>query len=277
MSAKRATVERHVTAFLEEPDPGDMDNPIHFPDTAQEFGYTTALVGGATAYGWTVPAIRESLGDAWLNEGWIDVSFRRPVYPGDDLSVRLTATEEGPHEFVVSKDDGSRALVGLVGMGWAPWFSALQRPGAASPSSRATDRPRLTPENLPVGQDVPSMAVPVSVAAAEEYVARTGVGAEDGSLWTGRGARLHPAWLASRATRLIGHSYQHYPALHARSQIQHCGVAMAGQTMVMSGRIVEGYERKGHEYMVLDCWIAGEDGRDLAAHRQTAIYQPAVR
>ena len=88
---------------------------------------------------------------------------------------------------------------------------------------------------------------------------------------------MHPAWLASRATRLIGHSYQHYPALHVRSQIQHCGVAMAGQTMVMSGRIVEGYERKGHEYMVLDCWIAGEDGRDLAAHRQTAIYQPAVR
>jgi len=52
---------------------------------------------------------------------------------------------------------------------------------------------------------------------------------------------------------------------------------MAGQTVMMSGRIVEGYERKDHEYMVLDCWIASEDGRDLAAHRQTAIYRPAVR
>ena len=119
------------------------------------------------------------------------------------------------------------------------------------------------------------MAASASVAEATEYVARVGI--KESPRWTGKAARLHPGWLASRATRLIEHSYQHYPALHARSQIQHCGAAMAGQGVVVSGRIVEGYERKGHEYMVLDCWIAGEDGQDLVAHRQTAIYRPASR
>ena len=275
MSAMRETVERRVTAFLEEPDPADMDNAIHSSDTAQEYGYTAALVPGTTAYVWAVPAIREALGDGWLDEGWIDVSFRRPVYPGDDLLVRLTAAEDGTHELVVSKGDGSRALVGRVGLGRAAWLPALQRSGVATPSPAAVDRPRLTPENLPVGQDMPSMATSVSAAEAGEYAARVGAG--DGAPWNGRGARLHPGWLASRATRLIEHSYQHYPALHARSQIQHFEAAMAGQTLAVSGRIVEGYERKGHEYLVLDCWIAGEDGRDLAAQRQTAIYQPAVR
>ncbi len=275
MSATGSTVERRLTAFMDDPDPADMTNAIHSSDAARDYGYAAALVIGVTAYGWTVPAIREVLGDGWLDEGWIDVSFRRPIYPGDDLSVQLTAAEAGQHALVVVKGDGSRALVGRVGLGQAAWLSDLERPATAAPSPRATDRPRLTPANLPVGRDVPSMAVAVSVETAGEYAVR--VQADDGAPWCGVGARLHPGWLAGRATRLIEHSYQHYPALHTRSQIQHFGPALAGQTVEVSGRIVDGYERKGHEYLVLDSWIVGEDGRDLAVHRHTSIYQPAVR
>ena len=120
------------------------------------------------------------------------------------------------------------------------------------------------------------MAVSVSAETAREYAAR--VQADDGVAVERRAkAQLHPGWLAGRATRLIEHSFQHYPAVHTRSQIQHFGLALAGQTVVVSGRIVEGYARKGHEYLVLDSWIAGEDGRDVAVHRHTSIYQPAVR
>ena len=275
MSATRPPVERRLTAFMDDPDPADMTNAIHSSDAAQEYDYAAALVVGVTAYGWTVPAIREALGDGWLEEGWIDVSFRRPIYPGEDLSVRLTAAEEGQQELEVVKADGSRALVGRVGLGRAAWLSDLERPDAALPRPVAVDRPRLTPANLPVGQDVPPMAVAISAEAAGEYAAR--VQADEGPPWGGVGARLHPGWLAGRATRLIEHSYEHYPALHARSQIQHFGPALAGQTLTVSGRIVEGYARKGHEYLVLDCWIVGEDGRDVAVQRHTSIYQPAVR
>ena len=276
MNKDSVGVKRHLTAFMNDADRDDLSNVIHSADGAREYGYAAPLVAGVTTYGWTVPVIREVVGDTWLDDGWIDISFRRPIYPNDELSVCLTALPtENQYELIVTKADDSRALVGYVGLGRADWFSEIEHPISAKPVPQVVARPRLTTENLPMGQDLLSMVVSISSGDATEYAALAQ--ADLGPPWCGASARLHPGWLAGRAGRLIEHSYQHFPAIHTRSLIQHCSPGFADQTLTVSGRIVNGYVRKGHAYLELDCWVAGEDMLIILVQRHTTIYQLAKR
>ena len=89
---------RRITAFLDGEDRPDIPNPIHSTGVARQYGFAGPLVGGVTVYGWLVPPILDLLGDAWLESGWADVRFRRPVYPGDDLEAYPVSTlVNSPH------------------------------------------------------------------------------------------------------------------------------------------------------------------------------------
>src|SRR3546814_647385 len=92
MTASRA--ERRLTATLDTPDDRRaISNEIHSTDGAKDYGYRAALVGGATVFGWATPAILDALGEGWLAHGWAEAAFRRPTYPGDELTVVVAPVE----------------------------------------------------------------------------------------------------------------------------------------------------------------------------------------
>src|ERR1700759_3158188 len=86
------------TATMEDPDDPEMfeRNRIHTTEGAREYGFKGAFVGGVTLYAWGVPTIVEALGDAWVDEGWVNIRFRRPVYPGAQIKVAVTAQDGKP-------------------------------------------------------------------------------------------------------------------------------------------------------------------------------------
>src|SRR5262249_44585828 len=139
-------------------------NPIHSTDTARDYGFRAALVGGATIYGWCAAAIIDASGMGWLDRGWAHVSFRRPVFPGDQLHVRIDA--DGAFE-VRGGDDRVR-IDGRVGLGTAPW-PAVVAPTRKAPEPPAVLLPVLTPANVPVGHDLRTRRVPLSRADAETF------------------------------------------------------------------------------------------------------------
>jgi acyl dehydratase len=266
--------ERTITAFLDGEDSPDIANPIHSTAVATEYGYRAALVGGVTVYGWCVPAITAALGQRWLEDGWIDVHFRRPTYPGDVTTARVVP-EGDAFALAMTNQDGERCLVGTLGLGRAPFLGELHLPSRRTAEPRPATLPRLTPETAPVGQDLRPMPVRYSHEDAVEYA--TSKQADPKPPWVGEGARIHPGWLAARMTPMIHHSYDYGPAIHARSQIQHLAPALAGQTVTVAGHFTETYERKGHHYAVVDGVILAEDGTELAHLRHTTIYQVAKR
>lgn len=274
MTSTTAAGERSITAFLDGEDRPDIANPIHSTAVATEYGYRAALVGGVTVYGWCVPAIVQALGDRWLEYGWIDVRFRRPTYPGDQMTARVTP-EGDAWTLAMTNQDGDTCLAGTLGLGRAPFAGDLHLPERRDAEPRPETLPRLTPVSAPVGEDLRPMAAPYSHEDAVMYAAEKQ--ADANPPWVGEGARIHPGWLAARMTPLIRHSYGYGPAIHARSQIQHLARALAGQTVTVAGHFVETYERKGHQYGVVDGVILAEDGRELAAIRHTTIYQVARR
>lgn len=267
--------ERTLVAFLDGEDSPDISNPIHSTAVAAEYGFRGALVGGVTVYGWTVPPIVAVLGERWLADGWVDVSFRRPVYPGDEVRATVAEDGEGGHDLVLARADGDRCLVGKVGLGPAPFLADLHVPHRRRAEPPPADLPYLTLANAPTGRDLRPMFVPFTRADAIDYALTKQVDSDD--RWIGDRALLHPGWLAARMTPMLHHSYDYKPAIHTRSQIQHLAPARVGRGVTVAGHFVEAFERKGHHYAVVDGVILDDAGMEVARLRHTTIFRVAPR
>lgn len=262
-------VEHTFHAFMDDPD-ADKPNPIHSTATARAHGFSGALVGGVTAYGWTVRTIVAALGEGWLDDGWVHLRFRAPVYPGDALAVRVAGGE-----LSVGNANGV-CFAGEVGRGAAPWSDTLS-PTAYTPGApELAARPALTLAAAPVGQTLRPMDTRLSVHEALAF-------ARDAERETvpallAEPPALHPAWIAERMIRWLHHSYDYGPAIHTESHIQHLRRAHAGRTFTVTGRCVAAYERKGHHYIVNDgvLWqapAAGAAAAEVARLKHTAIFR----
>ena len=237
--------ERRITAFLDGEDSLAIDNIIHSTAGAAQFGYSGPLVGGVTVYAWAAPAIIEALGESWLDHGWADFRLRRPVYPGDQITTRVSRSDAGAYEFTMAKAAGEVCIAGSLGLGDADWLGDLAMPQRRDPVPAADPTTLLTPQNLPLGEDLPPMAVPVSSAEAGAYADE--FARDPDPRWRGPEARLHSGWIAGRPTRLLRHTYHYDAGIHAASRIQQLAPARADQTLTIAGRISAAYQRKGHE------------------------------
>lgn len=255
-------------------------NPIHSAEGAASAGYDGALVAGIHTYGWASAAIVSALGDRWLEDGWVDVRYRRPVYPGEELITTVTQAggkDAGPATVSTAKDDGTVVLDGTAGLGTAPWFGELNLPDwrTSEPEVPDGEKERMVLETAPIGQDYRPMAVDVPLNFHTAWVT-TRLEEDDPRYLDPDGPpRIHPAFIAGRMTPLFRHSYLYGPAIHARSQIQHLAPAHAGQELTIAARLADAHERKGHHYHLSDCVILAEDGTELAAKRHTGIFKLA--
>ncbi|MDP6607107.1 MAG: hypothetical protein QF664_12745 [Dehalococcoidia bacterium] len=280
MTAGPRTAERRITAFMENPDAPRPENPIHSTGGGQEYGFRAALVGGVTVYGWAAPAIIEALGERWLGDGWVEVGFRRPTYPGDEMTARLIEQDgqdgqQGVFALVMTNQDEEVCLRGTAGLGDAPFLDGMVRSQRREAEPRPAELPAITLANAPVGMDVRPQAVPISAADARVFAAEHE--ADDHPRYRGERPLIHPGWLAARMSPFMHHSFEYAPSIHAHSHIQHLARAEAGQTVTVAGHLVEVYERNGHHYLVADGLIIGEDGTELALVRHTTIFNVAKR
>jgi hypothetical protein len=262
-------VDATLTAIMPEADAPNPGNPIHSSDGAKEYGYKAALVGGATIYGWCVGPILEAAGMDWLGNGWADIGFRRPVFPNDELKVRIAA--DGRLE--VTGPDGRIRIDGRIGLGNAPWLGEITASTRKDAEPPADPLPRLTPDNVPIGAALRTRSVPLSRADAESFCRDKQH--ETLPCFYGAAAYVHPAWLASQPIYWLHHSFSYGPAIHTASRIQHLATARVNDTFVVSGCCVDGFERNGHHYIVNDTEIATARGLPVARIRHTAIYQVA--
>ncbi|MGE0601074.1 MAG: GNAT family N-acetyltransferase [Dehalococcoidia bacterium] len=267
----QATVaERTIVAFLDGEDSPTISNPIHSTEVAAQYGFRGALVGGVTVYGWFTPVLLEVLGERWLTDGWADVRFRRPTFPGD----KMTARAERNGDIVDLKmilPDGDTAIVGTAGLGKGPWFDELTIAKRRVAEPKPDVLPILTLEGAIPGEDLRPMPVPYSVADATAYA--TDLQKDDSPRFNGEGCQVHPGWIAARMTPMLKHSYQYGPSIHIRSQIQHLARAAAGQDFTMAGTFLKAYEQKGHHVAELDGSLLAADGTECARMRHTTIFR----
>src|SRR5688572_7857029 len=69
------------------------ENRMHSDDVARKFGFKSALVPGVTVFSHLTQPLVARFGAAWLACGTADVSFSKPAYEGELLTIRTVGTE----------------------------------------------------------------------------------------------------------------------------------------------------------------------------------------
>lgn len=270
-------VQVTFTSFIGGSDNPAGNNKLFTPEGATDYGYRAALVPGQQLYAWCCQPIMETLGQAWLDLGWSSFRCLRPVHPGVDvtITVEMDRFAAGSANFVLVNDAGQPCLQGAAGLGEGPFLATLAMPERLVPEPPTEPRIPLTPENAPIGLDLAPMRDSCSEADMRPYLAdRLGT---EGPPWVGPGARIHPAWLTTRMTQLVFHTYTYTPGIYVGSDVQHLAPALVGQELTSAGRFVSSYERNGHSYGVVEGVVFGEDGTMLARMRHNTIYRVARR
>jgi hypothetical protein len=85
----------------------------------------------------------------------------------------------------------------------------------------------------------------------------------------------HPAILLALANQVFIDNYELGPWIHASSEVRKFSSAKDGETISVHAKIEDRFERKGHEFVILDVLIAAGP-RIVESVRHTAIWRPRI-
>jgi hypothetical protein len=265
-----------VTEFVAIDDPPEIQaaNPIHSAG-ASAYGYERPIVAGLSSYGWAARSIIELLGVEWLAFGWADLALRRPVFTGDRLVTTATLTGNGRCHYEQVNEAGKVTVDGDAGLGLAPFHAEWHLPARRDPVPPAEHSPMLLPEQAPVGEDYPPMAIDFTAERARTWSGGR-LGDLDPRYHQGDHPVAHPSWVPGQMTPLIRHSYRFAAGIHTTGRVQYLAPIQAPTEVVVAGRWLTNTERKGKWWSTSDAVFLGPGGTELAYCQQAQILLPPL-
>jgi acyl dehydratase len=255
----------------------DSENKIHDDATAASFGFRGGLVPGVTVYAYMTVPIVEQFGLAWLEHGSMQVKFHQPFYDGEEVAVRAEADlRADPINVAITaeREDGIACATALAtvndGSAWLGEPRPEDYPEAPLPPIEA--RPVPSRELLVAGTVLGTLTETVSLpdkTLLENLDERL-------PIYCGCDAVAHPFMLLGLANQILVRNYKLGPWIHAASDLINWGAVRNGEEVSTRGRIADRFERKGHEFVVLDLLLVANEGRVVQQVRHTAIYNPRL-
>ena len=274
-SAQR--IEHRVDAYLSNEDSPDISNPIHSTEVAARYGFSGALVGGVTVWGWATSTVLEALGEGWLDHGWAEFAFRQPTFPGDRLSIVAEPSDEGPEgawSVGMINQEGVLCVRATVGLGDGPWIDEFVTPARMTAAPSPEPRPPLILDDAPVGEAWTPTSETITPESMREFA--TEHQHSDDPRFVGEDPAVHPAWTAGWAERLLRHNWSIPSSMHTRSRVQHLRRIDPNSTVTGGAHLLAAYERRAHHFAEFDVLLRDEGGADLARLRHTTIFRIAT-
>jgi hypothetical protein len=181
----------------------------------------------------------------------MDVRFFQPFYEGEQVAASITEEEQGRIKVEADRASG----IAWIG-GGHPTGNLPERPMSDRiPASREALQPGTILGRIEKTLDLsqPGMAAPLNAYIGDERFA-------------------HPAIILALANEILLSNYVLGPWIHSSSEVRNFAPARDGEHLHVHGKIVDAYERKGHELVVLDVAVVGS-GRTLSRIRHTAIWK----
>ena len=245
----------------------DHANRIHSDEGAAKYDFAGALVPGVGLYAYLTRPVVDVLGHDWLERGAMAAKFIRPVYDGEKVLAQATVTGVDPIEFKLELRNPSSDVC-AVGY-------------ASLPNSFPAIDPELYPfRGLPVGDQlrpatIASFSIGESLGSLEINLDLRSEAAEflDNMVETSPIYRdlCHPAFWIAQANEILMRNIALGPWVHTASETQHFSIARDGERLSLRGRVVDLYEKRGHELIVVDLGMFGEDDRPIVTIKHTAI------
>jgi acyl dehydratase len=231
----------------------DSENRIHEDGVAAEYGFRAGLVPGVTVYGYMASAVIDRLGFEWLGSGAADVRFFEPFYEGEEVAVSITDLPEGR----IKVEAGTRSSA-------TAWIHNAEL-SADYPDEYPLIKTIASRETIEAGKILGSLDKTLDLS-------QPGLSAPFDA-FIGLERCAHPAVILGLANELLMHNYSLGPWIHSASEVRNAHPAHDGEHLRVRGKIVDAYERKGHEFVVLDVAVlSGEVLISRICH--TAIWKP---
>jgi hypothetical protein len=88
---------------------------------------------------------------------------------------------------------------------------------------------------------------------------------------------VEPERLLRFSNEILMRNFNLGPWIHAASEVTNWTAAHAGDEVSARGRIHDRFDRKGHEFVVVDVMLISSGSRLMQTVRHTAIYRPASK
>ncbi len=237
----------------------DSENRIHGDAVAAVYGFHGGLVPGVTVYGYMMAAAIAHFGEEWLERGAARARFKEPVYEGEDVSVE--ALEEPGGGLAITLEHGRATALAWIERTVAPPDVAEYR---AAPLPSPDHRALASPEVLAVGSVLGTL--PVTINLAESRMSMPLAAA------VGKDRAAHPAILLALANETLVRNVVLGPWIHVSSEVVNFAQVRDGDALELRARVVEQYQRKGHDFVTLDALLI-RHGCALMHVRHTAIWR----
>ena len=253
----------------------DSENKIHDDAVAATYGFRGALVPGITVYAYMTVPLVERFGFDWLERGSIQVKFHQPFYDGDEVIVggRVDAESEPVKVSVTAeRSDGIVCATALATIDDpANWLGEPEIGDyPETPLPEFESRPEASREMLVPGASLGTLVENFDLPDAA-LLNRLD---ERLPIYFGSQAVAHPFALLRFSNQILMSNFKLGPWIHAASDVINRSVVRSGEEVSVRGRVRECFERKGHEFVVLDVLVAAGRDRIVQQVRHTAIYRP---
>jgi acyl dehydratase len=242
----------------------DHANRIHSDEGAARYGFAGALVPGVGLYAYLTRPVVDALGLEWIERGAMSAKFIKPVYDGARVQARARVAHNDPMELSLELIDQSGELC-AVGSAGLPGSSNAPDPGAYPFRAPA----QLAPASIAsfsIGDTLGSVEFDVDLKSEMPKFLENVV--ETSLIYD---SVCHPAFWIAQANEILMRNIALGPWIHTASDARHYAVARGGERLSLRGRVIDLYERKGHELVVVDLGLFGEKDRPVAQIKHTAI------
>jgi acyl dehydratase len=241
------------------------ENKMHDDTVARRFGFSGGLVPGVDVMAYMMHLPVQKWGRAFLERGFIEARFVKPVYDGEAALV-TGAVNDG----VLSIEIESRGELCATG-------SASLPPSAPAVSLSDYIEVAAVSERQPVGATSYELGkwlgtMPRAWAGEDATAYLTDIRESD-PIYVREGLG-HPGLLQRVMNRVLVDNAILGPWIHVGSRMQLLSAARAGDTITARAKVIGNYEKKGHRFVELDALVVADGTTPLAHCQHIAIYQP---
>jgi acyl dehydratase len=242
----------------------DHANKIHSDEGASRYGFAGALVPGVGLYAYLTRPVVDALGREWLERGAMSAKFIKPVYDGELVQARAAIMNNDPIglKLELFNPSGDLCAIGYAG---PPSPAAEPDPNEYPDRAIAQLRPASI-ASFSIGDALGSFEFDLDLRGEmPKFLDNV---AETSPVYD---SVCHPAFWIAQANEILMRNIALGPWVHTASDTRHYALAREGERLSLRGRVIDLYERRGHELIVADLGLFGENDRPVAHIKHTAI------
>ncbi|MGH9751219.1 MAG: hypothetical protein ACREA2_00400 [Blastocatellia bacterium] len=242
----------------------DHANKIHSNEVAARHGFAGALVPGVGLYAYLTRPVVDALGREWLERGAMSAKFIKPVYDGEKVQARATIARNDPIEMRLELFNPSSEIC-AIGSAVLPISLPALDPNEYPFRPPARLRPAST-SSFSIGDTFGSFEFDMDLKDEMPNFLDNVV--ETSPIYD---STCHPAFWIAQANEILMRNIALGPWIHTASDARHYALARDGERLILRGRVIDLYERRGHELIVAALGLFGENDRPVAHIKHTAI------